>query len=393
MATDHSAGAQALGYLYQVWYALYLILEYDKPNLAVRIEGLDDIDILDEDMLQDLLQGKHHLDRQETLPDRSSDLWRTIRIWSEYIKEMRIFPHETTLTLFTTAKASENSIASLLRPTLHSRDPQLACQRLREQTRTPTKKLQKGFDAFMNLSPEQQEELVGAIQVLDMAPIIPELMAKIENKLIGVHPNDREEVRKSLEGRWWNQIVRHLYEGSVEPIKKSFVELQIVLLNQKYKPLLPDNYRVEEGFDPTDPGWQNELFVRQLTAIDAQQEAKELAISDRMRAVGQRTRWQEELRIEPERIEQYEEELVQEWKYARLDLDEEFEESLDESNGAQLKKYGRELYKNVRKHDIPISHEFTMRYMMRGSYHLLADENSPRVWWHSKFPEQDGQEL
>lgn len=392
MATDHSAGAQALGYLYQVWYALYLILERNDPNLAIRIEGLDDIDILDESMLQSLLQGKHHLNKQVTLSDRSPDLWRTIRIWSEHIKETRISPLETTFTLFTTAKAAENSIASLLRPDPFSRNPQLACQRLREQAQNPTTQLQKGFDAFMNLLTEQQEQLVGAIQILDIAPKIQELEEKIENRLIGVHPNDREEVRKNLEGWWMNQVIRHLYDGSVEPIKKNFVELQIVLLNQPYKLSLPDNYQLDNDFDPTDPEWEDERFVRQLTAIDARQEFKESAIYERMKAWGQRTQWQEEFRIEPARIEQYEEELVQEWNYERLDLTEELNESFDGSNEVQLKRFGRELFKNIRKQNIPISHEFTMRYMMRGCYHILADKEPPRVWWHPKFSEQEMQE-
>ncbi len=389
MTTNHSAGAQALGYLYQIWYALYLILDRDEPNLAIRIEGLDDIDVLEEGTLLGLLQGKYHLDKKVTLFDRSPDLWRTIRIWSEHVKETRISPSATTLTLFTTAKASEGSIASLLRPYPHHRDPQLACQRLRELTKKPAKKLQKGFDAFMNLLPEQQEQLVAAIRILEQSPNIPELDQKIENKLHGVHPDDRAEVREHLESWWLQQVIRHLHEGSLEPIKKSQAELKIALINQGGKLQLFENYTLDDDFDPTSPEWENDRFVRQLTAIDARQELKEAAIYERMRAWGQRTKWLDKFHIAPESIERYEEELIQEWDYERLDLEEEFEGAIDEVGERKLKKYGRELYKNVRKREIPISPEFTRRYMMRGSYHLLADEDSPRVWWHPKFPERD----
>lgn len=389
MTTNHSAGAQALGYLYQIWYALYLVLERDELNLAIRVEGLDDIDVLAEGTLQDLLQGKHHLDKKVTLFDRSPDLWSTIRIWSEYVKETRFSPSEINLTLFTTARASDGSIASYLRPYPHHRDPQFACQRLREETEKPTKKLKKGFDAFRNLLPKQQEQLVAAIQIFDVSPNIPNLVPKIENRLQGVHPDDRAEIREDLERWWLQQVIRHLYDNSSEPIKKNRVELKIALLNRKYKLPLPENYTLDKDFNAASPEWEDERFVRQLTAIDMRQEMKEAAIYERMRAWGQRTKWQDEFRIAPEEIERYEEELRQEWNYERLVLEEEFEEMIDEASEPRLKKFGRELYKSILKREIPISLEFTMRYMMRGSYHLLADEDSPRIWWHPKFPDRD----
>jgi hypothetical protein len=251
--------------------------------------------------------------------------------------------------------------------------------------------LQKGFDAFMNLLPEQQEQLVAAIQILEQSPNILELDQKIENKLQGVHPDDRSEVRENLESWWLQQVIRHLYEGSLEPIKKSHVELKIALINRGGKLLLFENYTLDDDFDPTSPEWEDDRFVRQLTAIDARQELKEAAIYERMRAWGQRTKWQDEFRIALERIQRFEEELIQEWDYERLDLEEEFEGAIDEADELKMKKYGRALYKNIRKREIPISPEFTMRYMMRGSYHLLADEDTPRVWWHPKFPERDTQ--
>ena len=67
--------------------------------------------------------------------------------------------------------------------------------------------------------------------------------------------------------------------------------------------------------------------------------------------------------------------------------------SVDDANESDLKRFGRQLYQKTREREIHITPEFTSSYMMLGSYHILADEldkeNTPRIWWHPKFPERD----
>jgi hypothetical protein len=38
--------------------------------------------------------------------------------------------------------------------------------------------------------------------------------------------------------------------------------------------------------------------------------------------------------------------------------------------------------------NFPIRPLVTEPYVMRGSYHILANEEKPRVWWHPKFLER-----
>lgn len=81
MQTPHSAGPQAIGYLYQVRYALLALLKDDREEAAVVIEGLDDIAVEGNGAI-DLGQLKHHIRRTATLNSQSPDLWKTIRAWS-----------------------------------------------------------------------------------------------------------------------------------------------------------------------------------------------------------------------------------------------------------------------------------------------------------------------
>lgn len=80
MDTKFSARPQILGTLYQVLrYPLYLAIENsNKADYGVFIERYDDIEIGDES-----IQIKHV---STNLTNRSSHLWKTLRVWSEHYK-------------------------------------------------------------------------------------------------------------------------------------------------------------------------------------------------------------------------------------------------------------------------------------------------------------------
>jgi hypothetical protein len=88
--SQYDASASALGYIYQVRYALLASLkkmqEVDDPDLYyVSIEKLDDIAFEKEGTPEELLQLKYH-SAPANLTDKSPDIWKTLRIWAEAIK-------------------------------------------------------------------------------------------------------------------------------------------------------------------------------------------------------------------------------------------------------------------------------------------------------------------
>lgn len=92
MQDKFSARASALGYYYQVRYALFVLLfkGQDEPNLEMSIENLDDISFEKEGTPLELLQTKHKINSIASLSNSSSDLWKTLRIWSTAILEGRL---------------------------------------------------------------------------------------------------------------------------------------------------------------------------------------------------------------------------------------------------------------------------------------------------------------
>lgn len=165
--TDFSAKEPSLGYYYQIRYSLYLLLrEKVKDNPSIRLEDLDDIVLNDIDGTN-LYQTKLHINSVANLSERSSDFWKTIRVWSEAISNNLVDVDNTIFTLITTAKATPDSFISKL--TINSVQTRIGilesmqniCKEQNNQTN------QKGYSAFLNLSSEQQIKLINNIYVID----------------------------------------------------------------------------------------------------------------------------------------------------------------------------------------------------------------------------------
>lgn len=135
-AGQHGAAGSALGYLFQVQWALLALLRRVRqaPDAAMSFEVLDDIQFDDP---MELVQVKHHLGDTATLTDNSVDLWRTLAVWMD-AGENAQGPEDVpaALMLVTTARTGEGSAAALLGPT--ERQPQLASDLLTEAATNST---------------------------------------------------------------------------------------------------------------------------------------------------------------------------------------------------------------------------------------------------------------
>ena len=117
MTNTFSANEPALGYLYQIRFALYLLLQevQERPESELSIERLDDVSFESEGTPEELIQLKHVTLEQASLTNSSKDLWKTLRIWSTKLKDQtRLFP-QIVLSLVTTGSAGQGSAAEKLR--------------------------------------------------------------------------------------------------------------------------------------------------------------------------------------------------------------------------------------------------------------------------------------
>ena len=75
--SNHQASEQMIGYLYQVRYALALLLDNNNADFQISIEKFDDIAFSENDTPKQLIQLKHHVQKHGNLTDSSTDLRRT----------------------------------------------------------------------------------------------------------------------------------------------------------------------------------------------------------------------------------------------------------------------------------------------------------------------------
>ena len=197
MANSFSAAPQALGYLYQVRYALYAILK-SKEEAKLSIESLDDVAFEEKGNPRELLQLKHHI-KKASLTDSSREIWKTLRVWSESVTQGTINVHEVILSLVTTAFAREDSIAALLRPN-GNRDPDKACQKLVEIAESSkNQNLEKSFQAFLHLTPEQRKSLINVVQVFDGSENILDVTNRIKASIrYSVRPEHLDSLYERL---------------------------------------------------------------------------------------------------------------------------------------------------------------------------------------------------
>ena len=189
--TDFSAKEPSLGYYYQIRYSLYLLLrEKVKDNPSIRLEDLDDIVLNDIDGTN-LYQTKLHINSVANLSERSSDFWKTIRVWSEAILNNLVDVDNTIFTLITTAKATPDSFISKL--TINSVQTRIGilesmqniCKEQNNQTN------QKGYSAFLNLSSEQQIKLINNIYIIDASLSIEETLKAVSYTHLTLPTNSR----------------------------------------------------------------------------------------------------------------------------------------------------------------------------------------------------------
>lgn len=385
MTNLFSARPQALGYLHQVRFSLLLILEREESRIS--IESLDDLVFEENGNSLELLQLKHH-GTQAALTDSSPDLWKTLRVWCTHAINGNVTFPGTILSLITTGLAPEDSAASYLR-TGPSRNPQQAYRKLLEAAQDITNaQLSLSVKAFDDVPEAIRESLVQSIYVLDNSPNIArsrELMNKPLRS--AVRRENRENLIERLEGWWFDKVVANL-RGLVPSITGFEVYDKIREIAEQFNPdALPIDYYQALPPGGVDPETDRRQFVEQLRAISVGNKRIEKAILDYYRAFEQRSRWVREELLVGDEVAEYEDKLVDEIERIRLDFED--ENNINSVSDEGLQEIGRNLLRWMEQvADLRIRPNVSEPYVMRGSYHILADNSMPRVWWHPKFIER-----
>jgi hypothetical protein len=385
MTNQFSAQDPALGYLYQIKYALWLLLEAGKEDqgIEIAIENLDDIDIIKDGNKLQLIQTKLHRNL-DFLTNSSADLWKTIRIWCSNFKDKKFQIENTILTIVTTGIAPDGSIANMLRPiACGGRDVEVAVEKLIDIANRSTSQTNlPAYTIFKSLSKEEQILLVEKIQVLDASSTIIDLRQKIINILTySARKEYVEAVYEHIVGRWNELVISHLYGKSSDYISHKLLSNMIDdIREQYYKESLPINFPQAMQIEEKDLDEDERIFIEQLKLVQIGEKRIKHAISDFYRSSRQRSLWIKDFLIPIFELETYDAKLYEEWDMIFATMEEDLETVANEED---MVKMGRKLYSEVMRLNIHIRHRCTEEFITRGSYHILA--NQLRLGWHVCF--------
>ncbi len=391
MSSNFTAAPQALGYIYQLRYALYkLLLEAEEAELS--IEKIDDVAIEKDGDPYQVLQLKR-LKKATAVSDRSPELWKTLRVWSELIKSGQVKMPDTKFFLVSTSNVSEGTIAYLLRSNKSSRDPELAYQKLVSESVSNQNKnltndtLTKCFQSFLSLTENDQKNLVQNIEILDGALDIFDIPVEIQTRFFtSVRREYRSMLYERLEGWWFEKMIKHLGNMTSEKVIPRYeVEDRIADLAEQFQPgALPIDFFDKSPEIPDNA--ESRLFVVQLNNIEVSSQRIEKAIQDYYKAFAQRSKWTRDGNLFADELEKFDAKLVDEWERFSLAL---FEDINDEENEKELRKCGQKIFNHMefKTDHLRIREKVSEPYVKRGSYHMLADNinDNPRVWWHPLF--------
>lgn len=383
----YSAGASALGYMYQARLGLRRMLEVDEGTLMF-IEKDDDLAFEEVNGKKSLASLKHKATGDQ-MSDFSIDFWKSVKIWVERYNRDGQASCTHQYHLLTTSTPKQLSFLQQLTPA-GDRDLNAVLKNMQDVLdATKSRTILSVKTDYQKLDDDLKRDFIGRITVYENTDRIEDIPKVIMEKYMrAVRVPHRPEVYSRLEGWWTNEVIKLLIGERTGGLFSREVSDKLGFIADEYKvDNLPITFGDAQPSEEPDPENDNRLFVRQLHSIGLKTTQIRRAIIDYYRAFEQRASW---ARLEAdigEEIELYEDKLVDEWGrnkdiiHAKVKADsaEEF-----------MQDCGRSLYNwaEINTGDLRIRPNVSERFVVRGSFHMLANEKSPRVHWHPLFLER-----
>jgi len=388
------ASLPALGYLYQFRYALLLALQHEEdPALQMSIEKLDDVVFFRDGVASvngaESFQFKHHVKSTGGLSDKSADIWKTIRIWSELVLSKKITLDHAVFIMVTTSSSDKRHASHRLLADPSARDTAEALRLLEMAGKcSKSKDIHEAYCALMRLSAAQRRKMFERIYLMEDSPDILAVRDKLELALRhAVRPQHRVAFVERLEGWWRGIVVEHLMSSRQSPtIPVGAVHQRVHDLREQFqRDALPDDFL--EAPIPTEVVRHDDerTFIRQLRLVQVTTNRVRTAQEDHYRAFAQRSRWIRDNLVDLAEVGKFEVRLVDEWRHKCEIVCERISTDADEKG---LVSAGKSLYDWTQEHApanaaLFIRPQFHASYMVRGSYHMLADKL--RVGWHPHY--------
>ncbi len=227
-----SAAEQALGYLYQVRFALLQMVQMPEDAICF-IEKDDDLDFSDPAEGQ-LLASLKHKACGDRLTDLSPDFWKSVRIWLSRFKGSGHTGAIPTFFLFTTGTVAEGSLLENFLPG-KTKPHDIADRVDAALDSTQSKTLLNIKSLFDQLNSSEKYEFLSRIAIFDNQIRIEDIPTAVMDRMRTVRPAFRPHVYEKFEG-WWVNIAVDLMTGKrTEPAHGWEISEKLAAIADQYK--------------------------------------------------------------------------------------------------------------------------------------------------------------
>jgi hypothetical protein len=218
--------------------------------------------------------------------------------------------------------------------------------------------------------------------VIDAFGNITTVVNAIKKELRYATRSDFEDrVYERIEGWWFEKSIEALTSPQPVFIAQGQVRSRLREISEEYTPEnLPIDIDFADNIDISELPDKERVFCEQLRLIAVNENRLKLAIRNYYRAFSQRNKWIKDDLLYIDELEDYERKLVEEWEHLFARMQDEVHENAEEDS---KQKAGRILFGSIEDKDIRIRPQCSEPFVMRGSYHILA--NQLKVGWHLDF--------
>ncbi|MBS3921965.1 MAG: hypothetical protein KGZ37_02295 [Nitrosarchaeum sp.] len=383
-----SARAPFLGYEYQSLQALLLITP-TGTNSRIYIERFDDVEFESGDE-KILIQNKFSLNDSSKITAKDEAFWKSIGNWISLIESGIISEEEYHFLIITTRDTDDPLILKLTErsETRNNRELLTELIEFAEENKNKNKKTEKHIRKFLKMKIPSRISLIEKFQILVSQANIKEIQEKINSHLSEwSYEEYLDEFLNSIYGWWYREIIKRLSENINEPLTHNeLVETIQHYRDRQSAKALPIYLEKLKKPEKLTAAYSDFPFVEQLEQIDLEKSSIVEAMFDYYRAYEHRSSWVRNLKQISEKLDDYDEELVEKWKSEFKSINRKIEQEKITNNN-ELKKLGLGLFEWMDKNpfypNLKLERDIAKTWLLKGSYHLLSDDC--RVGWHPNY--------
>lgn len=391
---EHTAGPQLIGFDYQFYYFMYLILDLNSGE-KIGFEVLDDIHIELANGSVELLQTKHTVQKTAkgeivNLTERDSDLWKTISNWILFLnnsENKNEYLNKTIFKLVTNKSINNNTffenIIKFQRNEIKVKAFSDYIKNLHSDTDSVDIKNQIG--SLKKLDDKTKSKFLNQIQIISEPENIINLVKKRIHKLI-VKEERVDDVYNSLLSnmqldKFLTIIDRKKFEISFEDYSRRYG----TCFDYAYeKTVLPK--RELNLIFPAD--LNSQTFIKQLIDIGETFESDSDEIfrytTAMLKTFNSLNDWKENGDILSTQIIAFDEDAIFIWNRVFKDRYRDYKSKINSGeilhDEILIKQIAIECMSEVRKEKLKLKNDELNEELSNGQFYILSNE--PRIGWH-----------